>query len=94
MRHGDTLPTMPTAKSKRNKRSYSGLTTAEAFALIGRRRLGAWEIVAPPRAPSPTLLENLRRLDSFAVSASEAGKELLIDVLLAEIVPLYQNLRV
>jgi len=66
----------------------------EAYTLIGRGRLGVWEIVAPLREPSPTLLENLRRLDSFAVNASEAGKELLIDVLLAEIVPLHPNLRV
>lgn len=85
---------MAASKAKRNKRSYSGLTAREAFALIGRGRLGAWEIDAPPRPASPTLIENLRRLNSFMVSASEAGKELLIDALLAEIVPLYENLRV
>ena len=85
---------MATVKSKRGKRSYSGLSAPEAFALIGRGRLSAWEIEAPPRAPSPTLLEVLRRLNSFMVTASEAGKELLIDALLAEIVPLHPNLRV
>jgi hypothetical protein len=85
---------MTTPKSKRNKRSYSGLTASEAFALIGRGRLSAWEISVPPRAPSPTLIEVLRRLNSFMVMASEAGKELLIDALLAEIVPLYPSLRV
>lgn len=85
---------MATPKTKRNKRSYSGLSAQEAFALIGRGRLSAWEIEAPPRAPTPTLLEVLRRLNSFMVTASEAGKELLIDALLAEIVPLYPNLRV
>ena len=79
---------------KRSKRSYSGLSAPEVFALIGRRYLDAWEIGAPARAPSPALLEHLRRLDSFAVAASEAGKELLIDAFLAEIVSLYSNLRV
>ena len=85
---------MARPRTKRNKRSYSGLSAQEAFALIGRGRLSAWEIEAPPRAPSPTLIENMRRLNSFMVTASEAGKELLIDALLAEIVPLYSNLRV
>ena len=85
---------MTTPRAKRNKRSYSGLSTQEAFALIGRGRLSAWEIDVSPRAPSPTLVEVLRRLNSFMVTASEAGKELLIDALLAEIVPLYPNLRV
>ena len=82
------------ATPRRNKRSYSGLSAPEAFALIGRDRLDEWQIVAPPRAPSPTLTEHLRRLNSFMVTASEAGKELLIDALLAEIVPLYAGLRV
>lgn len=85
---------MAAAKTKRNKRSYSGLSAPEAFALIGRGRLGAWEIDTPPRLPSLTLLEVLKRLNSFMVTASEAGKELLIDALLAEIVPLHENLRV
>ena len=85
---------MATPKSRRNKRSFSGLAAHEAFALIGRGHLSAWTIKPPPRPPSPTLLENLRRLNSFMVGASEAGKELLIDALLAEIVPLYPNLRV
>lgn len=82
------------ATPKRNKRSYSGLTEQEVFALIGRGRLSDWQIDVPPRAPSPTLLENLRRLNYFAVKSSEAGKELLIDALLAEIVPPHATLRV
>ena len=85
---------MATPKTKRGKRSYSGLTAPEAFALIGRGHLTAWDIDAPPRPPSPTLIEVLKRLNSFMVTASEAGKELLIDALLAEIVPIYPNLRV
>lgn len=85
---------MATSKPKRNKRSYSGLNAPEVFALIGRGRLSLWEINVPSRAPSPTLIEVLRRLNSFMVTASEAGKELLIDALLAEIVPLHPGLRV
>lgn len=80
------------SKSKRNKRSYAGLTAQESFQLIGRGRLDDWIIDAPPREPSPTLIENLRRLKSFAVTGS--GRKLLIDALLAEIVPLHPNLRV
>jgi len=67
---------------------------AEAFALIGRGHLSTWEIRIPPREPSPTLVEVLKRLNSFMVTASEAGNELLIDALLAEIVLLYPSLRV
>ncbi|MBC8138075.1 MAG: hypothetical protein H8F28_19515, partial [Fibrella sp.] len=85
---------MATAKTKRNKRSFSGLSTREAFELIGRTRLSDWKVVVPPRDPTPTLLENLRRLKSFVLTNSEAGKEMLIDALLAEIVPLYANIRV
>lgn len=85
---------MPPSKTKRNKRSYSGLTAQEVFALIGRGTLSAWEIAVSPRAPSPTLLEVLKRLNSFMIKGSEAGKELLIDALLAEIVPHHPNLRV
>lgn len=85
---------MATPKTKRGKRSFSGLTAPEAFALIGRGRLPLWKIDVPPRDPSPTLLEVLRRLESFALTNSEAGKLLLVDALLAEIVPNYPNLRV
>ena len=85
---------MAAPRTKRNKRSFSGLSAPEAFALIGRDRLSVWNIDAPPREPSPTLTEVLKRLNSFMITASEAGKELLIDALLAEIVPHYPNLRV
>ena len=85
---------MTPPKTKRTKRSFSGLSAREAFTLVGRERLGAWAIDAPPRDPTPTLIENLRRLNSFVIMASEAGKKMLIDALLAEIVPLHADIRV
>ena len=46
------------------------------------------------RAPSDILLANLQRLESFSLTTSEAAKVMLIDTLIAEIVPLYPRLKV
>lgn len=76
------------------KRKYSGLTLEEAMQLVPAERLTPWNLDAPPRAPSDTLREGLRRLESFDLVSSEAAKTLLIDELLQEIVPDYPRLKV
>jgi len=76
------------------KRKYSGLTLEEAMQLIPAERLTQWNLDAPPRPPGDFLRAGLRRLESFDLVSSEAGKMLLIDELLQEIVPEYPQLKV
>ena len=74
--------------------SFSGLTLKQAMQLIPAEDLQKWALAAPPRPPSDNLQQNLQRLDSFELSGSEAAKVLLIDTLLAEIVPDYPRLKI
>lgn len=66
----------------------------QAMQLVPAQDLIRWSINAPSRPPSETLLTVLRRLESFELFASEAAKVMLIDTLLAEIVPDYSLLKV
>jgi hypothetical protein len=76
------------------KRNYSALTLEEAMQLLGRETLTRWPLTAPPRPPSDFLQEDLRRLEAFDLETSEQAKTLLIDALLAEIVPDHPKLKV
>jgi hypothetical protein len=76
------------------RRTFSGLTLKEAMELIPVQETTRWELDAPPRTPSDTLLIMLSRLESFALTSSEAAKVMLIDVVLAEIVSLYPQIKV
>src|SRR5690349_14240031 len=78
----------------KQKQNYSALTLEEAMLLIGRDSLTAWHLTAPARPPSITLVEILRRFESFDLQSSEPAKTLLIDALFIEIVPLHPNLKV
>ena len=69
-------------KKQAKKRHYSGLTLKEAMQLIPAQDLTPWQLIAPPRPASDILLANLRRLESFELSGSEAAKVMLIDTLL------------
>ena len=62
--------------------------------MLGREDLTPWSIDAPPRPPSATLLENLRRFEAFDLRGSGAAKLLLVDALLAEIVPNHPRLKI
>jgi hypothetical protein len=76
------------------KRNFASLTLEEAMQLIPAEDFQRWPLVVPPRPPSAILEANLHRLESFELSGSEAAKVLLIDTLLAEIVPDYPRLKV
>lgn len=62
--------------------------------LVGQESIQHWHPDVPPRSPSETLEEILRRLESFDLLLSEPAKTLLIDALLLEIVPLHPTLKV
>ena len=70
------------------------MTLEETMRLIGRDSLTAWRLNVPPRPPSGDMLSHLRRLESFDLQSSEQAKTLLIDALLAEIVPEHPTLKV
>ena len=82
------------AKPETTPRSFSSLTAKEAFALVPAADVTPWLPDTLPRPPSDILIAVLERLQYFDLSGSEAGKILLIDALLAEIVPPFQNLKV
>jgi hypothetical protein len=81
-------------KPTKKKRNYAAIRLQEAMQLIPITRFTPWSLNAPPRLPSDTLLENLRRLKVFDTQTTEMAKTLLIDVLFAEIVPLHSHLKV
>lgn len=76
------------------KRNFSAMTLAETMPLIGTAQFTKWQLDAPQRPPSEHLKEDLRRLDVFDILGSEAAKLLLVDTLLAEIVPDHARLKV
>ena len=82
------------AKPKEVPRSFASLTAKEAFALVPAADVTPWLPDTLPRPPSDILIAVLERLQYFDLSGSEAGKILLIDALLAEIVQPFQNLKV
>lgn len=62
--------------------------------LIGQESILRWQLNTIPRPPSETLIEILRRFDSFDLQLSEPAKTLLVDALFVEVVPLHPNLKV
>ena len=76
------------------RRPFSRLTLKDAYELVPIVRTREWDINPLDRAPSDVLLANLQRFKSFALTTSEAAKVMLIDALLAEIVPHYPRLKV
>lgn len=76
------------------KRTFGTLTLADAMQMIPADRFVSWSPHAAPHAPSEILLENFRRFKSFDLESTEAAKLLLIDALLAEVVPCYPLLKV
>ncbi len=76
------------------KRVFSSMTLKDVMRLIPSGEFTPWRMNAPPRPPGPFLLEALRRFEVFDVENSEPAKILLIDALLAEIVPDHAGLKV
>ena len=74
------------------KRKYSKFSIREALELIPAETVQAWEVQLQPRQPSDILIAVLDRLESFDLRTSEAGKTMLIDALLAEVIPEHPNL--
>ena len=76
------------------KRKFSEMTLEEAMPLIGTAQFIKWNLNVPPRPPSDHLREDLRRMDVFDTVSTEAAKLLLVDAMLAEIVPDHARLKV
>lgn len=75
------------------KRSFSGLRLEEAMELVPVQDITRWNFSVGERAPSDTLLTMLERFESYGIEGSEAGRVLLIDTVLSDIVPLYKTLK-
>lgn len=73
---------------------FSALTLKQAMQLVPAEDVLRWQMEAPPLAPSDVLNVNLLRLEVFDLTNSEAAKILLIDVLLAEVVPHHPPLKI
>ena len=76
------------------KKAFSTMTLAEAMKLIPADRLARWEIPGTPRPLSDTVRDYLQRLQVFDLENTEAAKLLLIDALLADVVPNHPHLKV
>ncbi len=76
------------------KRAFTTLTLEDVLLMTSTRQITRWQLETPPRPPSDHFLETLRRLRVFDLDNTEAAKLLLIDALLAEVVPTYPRLKV
>ena len=76
------------------KRNFSQATLKEVMPLVPASDFTEWNITAPPRPPGIYLQEALPRFKYFDTVGTEAAKLLLIDALLAEIVPDHKNLKI
>jgi hypothetical protein len=75
------------------KRNFSTLRLEEAMELVPAQDITRWNLVTMERPPSAVLLEMLTRFESYDIEGSEAGRVLLIDTILSDIVPLYKGLK-
>ena len=75
------------------RRNFSGLRLEEAMELVPANDITRWDLMVAERAPTETLLTMLKRFESYDIEGSEAGRVLLIDTILSDIVPLYQTLK-
>ena len=72
-------------KKSAKKRNFSSFDLAGAFKELNLTRLIEWNIDAQPVAPSEFYFERLRRMqEAFDITASERGKEVLIDAICEE----------
>ena len=76
------------------RRAFSSLSLKDALELVPAQRTSRWTLNTPDRVPSDVLVANLQRLNSFALTTSEAAKVMVIDTIIAEIVPDYPRLKV
>jgi hypothetical protein len=76
------------------KKPKSSITLAEAMQLIPADRLTRWELPIQARPLSDTVRDYLVRLRAFDLENTEAAKLMLIDALLADVVPNYPHLKV
>lgn len=76
------------------KRNFSDLPLKESLQIIAATQLTLWNPKASSRPPSKILDAGLQRLRVFDLQTTDAGKALLIDNLLAEIVPNHPPLKV
>lgn len=78
----------------KKKPNFSRLTAEQALQLVPTQDLKPWKIETPQRPPSALLLGNFQRFQVFELLASEAAKVMLIDSLLAEVVPDHPQLKI
>lgn len=81
-------------RNAKQKRNYAAFSLKDSMKLIPAERFTRWQIPASPRPPSDFFKEDMRRLAAFDLKSSEQAKTLLIDALLAEVVPLHPRLKV
>ena len=75
------------------KRSFSNMRLEEAMELVPIQDITRWNLSVAERAPSDTLLTMFERFESYDIEGSEAGRVLLIDTIISDIVPLYKTLK-
>jgi hypothetical protein len=81
-----------TPKSK--KKSFSSFSMSEAYKYLGIRQLQEWQIDIKNLEPSEFFQTYLRRLEVFDTRQLEAGKKMLVDAFLTEVIPDFQYLKI
>ena len=76
------------------KRNYSRFNLKDAMQLIPATVFVLWSFDYSLRVASRNLLHNLSNLEAFDLKTSEAAKVLMMDLIFAEIVPSFDNLRI
>ena len=81
-------------ENKSIRRNYSRFNLKEAMQLIPATVFVLWSFDYSLRVASRNLLDNLSNLEAFDLKTSEAAKVLIMDLIFAEIVPSFDNLRI
>lgn len=76
-----------------SKRKFSSFSDAEAMKLVGIEEMTDWDLPKTPFQISDFFYERLKRLESFGISHSEGGKELLIEAFCEEALFRHKKLR-
>jgi hypothetical protein len=75
------------------RRNFSALRLEEAMELVPATDITRWNLSTVERMPSDVLLTMLERFESYDIEGSEAGRVLLIDTIMSDILPLYKGLK-
>jgi hypothetical protein len=81
-------------KRSAEKKNFSSFDVASAMKLLGIDELIGWKPVFDPIQPSAIFFENLERMNSFDLTATERAKELIIDEFFKESLTRHPSLKV